>query len=75
MANRKLPFSLPSPKATILLTNASTQYLHFISGTNRKNQFALVCESQPLLTQRTVGIPRKCAICGAPNPITGECEC
>ena len=65
MASRKVPPSLFSAKATILLTNASTQYLHFISGAQKKNQFVLVCESQPLTTFRSYGLPKRCPACGA----------
>lgn len=65
MANRKLSPPLFSEKATFLLANASTQYLHFISGAHRKDQFSLVCESQPLMTFGGHGLPARCPACGA----------
>jgi len=67
MASRKLSPSLVPEKATILFTNASTQYLHFISGVQTRNEFVLVCESQPLTTYRSYGPPNRCPACGARN--------
>ena len=44
--------------------------LHFIAAVRlRTHQYAVVCESQPLMTFWCYGHPARCPACGAPNPI------
>jgi len=51
VAVRKLPPSLFSAKARAPQSGCSTLYFHFIASVRQqKNQYALVCESQPLPT-------------------------
>lgn len=70
MAVRKLPPALFSAKNGVAEPDCSTSHLHFIaSTTRRRNQFVFVCESQPLLTIRSYGLPSRCPICGVPNPL------
>ena len=57
MATRKL--SLP-------LFSAKTPYLHFIDCVRQdRNRYSLVCESQPLLSFGSDGLPARCPACGA----------
>jgi len=66
MAVRKLPPSLFSAKPGILPTKGSGQFLHFIATVRQKtDQYALVCESQPLLSFGSDGLPVRCPACGA----------
>ena len=66
MAVRKLTPSLFFAKARASRFGRSTSYLHFIATTSQKaDQYALVCESQPLMTSRSHGLPARCPICGA----------
>jgi hypothetical protein len=75
MADEKLPPSLLSAKAGIARPRGSTQYLHFFAPVQHdKNQYAFVCESQPLMTFRSHGLPDRCPACGAVNPLTEERE-
>ena len=56
MAFHKLPLSLFSAKAGVVQTVGSTQYFHFLAGIRQdRNQYAFVCESQPLLTLTLTG--------------------
>ena len=73
MANRKLSPPLFSAKTRALESDLSTYYLHFFAPVQHdKSQYAFVCESQPLMTFRSHGLPGRCPACGALNPLTGE---
>jgi hypothetical protein len=66
MAVRKLSLPLFSAKTRLLQPGCPTRYFHFIATVSRKtDQYALVCESQPLMTSRSHGIPARCPACGA----------
>jgi hypothetical protein len=73
MAIRKLSLSLFSAKPGIAQTESSTQYFHFLASIRQnRNQYAFVCESQPLLTVTSYGHPKRCPLCRQDNPISGE---
>ena len=73
MATRKLSPSLFSAKVGIGQTESSTQYLHFIAGVQQsRNRYAFVCESQPLRTVNSYGLPKRCPFCGQDDPIGNE---
>jgi hypothetical protein len=66
MATRKLSLPLFSAKTLVSQPGCSTHYFHFIATVSQKtDQHALVCESQPLMTSRSHGLPARCPICGA----------
>jgi hypothetical protein len=66
LAIRKLPLPLFSAKTLVSQPGCSTHYFHFIATVSRKtDQYALVCESQPLTTFRSHGLPDRCPACGA----------
>lgn len=66
MAPRKLPPSLFLAKARGPQSCCSMSYLHFIASVRQgSNQYALVCESQPLATFRSHGLPDRCPACSA----------
>jgi hypothetical protein len=66
VAVRTLPPSLFLAKARAPLCGCSTPYLHFIASVrHERNQYALVCENQPLATFRSHGLPDRCPACGA----------
>jgi hypothetical protein len=66
MAVRKLSLPLFSAKTRVSQPGCSTHYFHFIATVSQKtDQYALVCESQPLMTSRSYGLPVRCPICGA----------
>ena len=66
MAIRKLSPALFSAKTRASESGPSTHYLHFIWSVRLdKNQYAFVCESQPLTTFRSHGLPGRCPACGA----------
>jgi len=70
MATRKLSPSLFYAKAGITRTDTSTQYLHFIADVRQsRNQYTFVCESQPLMTVTSYGLPKRCPLCRQDNPI------
>ena len=70
MASHKLSLSLFSAKAGIAQPERSTQYLHFVADVRQdRNQYAFVCESQPLLTVTSYGLPKRCPLCRQDNPI------
>lgn len=75
MAFHKLSLSLYSAKAGIAQTEGSAQYLHFLASVRpNRNQYAFVCESQPLLTLTLTGhaIPKRCPFCRQDHPIGCE---
>lgn len=73
MAIRKLSPSLFSAKAEITETGRSTQNLHFLASVREnRNQYAFVCESQPLLTLTSHGLPKRCPLCRQGNPIGSD---
>ncbi len=63
MAARKLSLKLFSTKPSGL------QFIpraHFIaSRVSEHHGYALVCQSQPLMTFRSYGLPVRCPVCGA----------
>ena len=66
MALRKLSLPLFPSKPRVSQQGCSTHYFHFIASVSQKaDQYALVCESQPLLTSLSHGLPGSCPICGA----------
>ena len=66
MAVRKLSLALFSAKTLVSQPGCSTHYFHFIATVSQKtDQYALVCESQPLMTSRSHDLPARCPICGA----------
>jgi hypothetical protein len=66
MANRKLSLPLFSAKTRVSQPGCSTSYLHFVAISRQpRNQYALVCESQPLATFRSHGLPARCPACSA----------
>jgi hypothetical protein len=65
MAVRKLPPSLFSAKPGILPTKGSGQFLHFIALVRQdRNHCAIVCESQPLMSFGSNGLPARCPAWG-----------
>jgi hypothetical protein len=75
MAIRKLPLSLYSAKAGIVQFEGSTQYLHFLASIRQdRNQYAFACESQPLLTVTSYGLPKRCPLCKQENPIGSKSQ-
>jgi hypothetical protein len=66
MAVRKLSLPLFSAKTLVSQPGRSTRYLHFIDSVRQdRNQYSLVCESQPLLSFGSDGLPARCPACGA----------
>jgi len=66
MATRKLSLPLFSAKTLVSQPGRSTRYLHFIDCVRQgRNQYSLVCESQPLLSFGSDGLPVRCPACGA----------
>jgi hypothetical protein len=66
MATRKLPLPLFPAKTLVSHPGRSTRYLHFIDCVRQdRNQHSLVCESQPLLSFGSDGLPAHCPACGA----------
>ena len=62
MAVRKLLLTLFSAKPSGL---RSIPRAHFIaSRVSEQQRFALVCQSQPLMTFRSYGLPARCPVCG-----------
>jgi len=73
MAVRKLPPSLFRAKAGISQAEGSAHYLHFIASVRQsRNRYAFVCESQPLLTLISHGLPKRCPFCRQNDPIGSE---
>ncbi len=78
MAVRKLPPLLFSAKTRVPQPGCFTHYFHFIASIKRKRnryRYLFVCDSQPLMTFGSHGLPDYCPACGVPNPLQGECEC
>jgi hypothetical protein len=76
MAVRKLPPSLFTAKARDMQSKDSGQIFHFVAAATRgRNQFALVCQSQPLMTFRSYGFPARCPACGAQIHFKENYEC
>jgi len=74
MALRKLSLPLFSAKTLVSQPGRSTPYLHFIDSVRRdRNQYSLVCESQPLLSFGQQRSPRPLPRLWCPNPLEGEC--
>jgi hypothetical protein len=69
MAIRKLSLSLFSAKSGITQTEGSSPYFHLIASIPQtRYRYAFVCESQPLLTLRSHGLPTRCPLCRQENP-------
>ena len=67
MAARKLPLTLFFTKPSDL------QFIpraHFIASPfGEQRRYALVCQSQPLMTFRSYGLPARCTVCVTSNPM------
>jgi hypothetical protein len=75
MAFQKLPLSLYCAKVGITQTDTSTQYLHYIADVRQsRNQYAFVCEAQPLLSLISHGLPKRCPFCRQNEPIGSEIQ-
>jgi len=75
MATRKLALSRFSAKAGITRSDVSTLCLHFLASVRQsKNQYAFVCEAQPLMTITNYGLPKRCPLCRQENPIGSESQ-
>ena len=75
MASRKVSPSLFYAKAGIGQAEGSTQYLHFVASVRQdRNLYVFVCESQPLLTLMTHGLPKRCPLCRQGDPIGSEIQ-
>jgi hypothetical protein len=51
----------------LIVTGTETQ--HMIAGEERGMVF-FICETQPLATLKTFGLPTKCPLCSMVNPIS-----
>ena len=66
MAAQNLP-SFPDAPAIRISTS---RRLHFRAGfDSRRGLIYMVCESQPLFTVTTLGLPKRCPLCGADTPL------
>jgi hypothetical protein len=73
MAVRKLSLPLFAAKTRVSRTGESPQYLHFPASIRQdRNQYAFVCEAQPLLTLTNYGLPKRCSFCTQDDPIGTE---
>ncbi len=63
MAARKLSLTLFSTKPSGLQFIPRAHFIAFPFGEQRR--YALVCQSQPLMTFRSYGLPARCPVCGA----------
>ena len=73
MAARKLLLTLFSAKPSGL---GSIPRAHFIaSRASEQQRYALVCQSQPLMTFRSYGLPARCPVCGAQIHFKENYEC
>jgi len=73
MAIRKLSPSLFYAKSGITQPGRSTLHLHFVASIREdRNRYAFVCESQPLLTLTSHGLPKRCPFCKQDDPIGSE---
>jgi hypothetical protein len=73
MAVRKLLLTLFSAKPSGL---RSIPRAHFIaSPASEQHGYDLVCQSQPLMTFRSHGLPARCPVCGASIHFKENYEC
>ena len=73
MAARKLLLTLFSAKPSGVW---SIPRAHFIaSRVSEQHRYALVCQSQPLMTFRSHGLPARCPACGAQIHFKENYEC
>jgi hypothetical protein len=70
MAGPNVTSSLFFPKATI--SRSRSRYLHILEKQNARNLYVFLCESQPLITVTSYGLPKRCPICGQNCPIGSE---
>jgi len=48
--------------------------LHFVTGVENRGMVGFCCESQPLLTLMTHGLPKRCPLCRQDAPIGSEIQ-
>jgi hypothetical protein len=46
--------------------------LHLIVGNSKAGGVFFVCEQAPLMTFQSHGLPSRCPVCAAQNPLSGE---
>jgi hypothetical protein len=69
MAEPKLPPFMVGPRTG----NLSAQHLHFPAAFDeRRGLYRFVCDSQPLMTLTSAGVPKRCPLCGQNYPIKSQ---
>jgi hypothetical protein len=59
------PFFVPASNET-----CPVRTLHFVGSLDQKRElYRFVCESQPLMTLTSHGLPKRCPLCGQNYPI------
>lgn len=54
-------------------TRRCSQALHFTAHLDeRRGLYRFVCDSQPLMTLTSHGLPKRCPLCGKHYPVKGE---
>ncbi len=59
-------------RLTLLVDNRPSATLHLIVGNNQRGMVFFACEQAPLLTFKSHGLPVRCPICCAQNPLRGR---
>ncbi|MGA2607312.1 MAG: hypothetical protein ABSH01_07635 [Terriglobia bacterium] len=53
------------------VSKSSAQLLHFVEAVDeRRGLLSFACESQPLATVRSYGLPSRCPFCQLENPVS-----
>lgn len=70
LATGKLAPYLFSANARTAESEGSTPYLHFIASVREeRNLYTFACETRPLDSVNSFGIPKRCPLCGQQYPI------
>lgn len=72
MAVGKLSSSLFFPKTRISRSRSSGRYLHLLEKRNGGNLYVFLCESQPVTSLTSWGVPKRCPLCSQNYPISTE---
>jgi hypothetical protein len=59
-------------RLTLLVKDSLGTTLHLIVGNNQRGIVFFACEQAPLLTFKSHGLPVRCPICCAQNPLMGR---
>jgi hypothetical protein len=66
-----MPTINDNQRQAVLVKKSASATLHLIVGNSERGTVFFACEQAPLTTFQSYRFPKRCPICGIPNPLRG----